>query len=278
MSPEEAPEPRPAAGDAGRPAPTDVPRPLDHAPRLSLPEAEEAQAVGYQAVSGLAVLGLLFGLLSPLALLAPAFWLAPLVGIALGLMALARIAQEAPALIGRKAALAGLLLSVVFAAAAPTQWFTYRWLVRREAGVFAMAWFDMLRQREPHKAHQLTDYPTSRRPLDDSLWDYYTNDWPLCQEIRGYVEQPLVRTLLALGNRAEARLYQTENQAIGGDGDLVRQVYAVTYQEQGAKKTFFVRMDLERVGIRQQRQSAWRVQHAEGGIRPVALGGQPGRF
>lgn len=278
MSSEEAPQPRPAAGDGGRPAPPESQPPRDQTPRLSLPEAEEAQAVGYQAVSGLAVLGLVFGLLSPLALFSPAFWLAPLVGIAIGLLALDRIAQEAPALIGRKAAVAGLLLSVVFAAAAPTQWLTHRWLVRREAGVFAMAWFDMLRQHEPHKAHQLTDYPTSRRPLDDALWDYYTSDWPLCQEIRGYVEQPLVRTLLALGDRAEVRHYQTENQTVGVDGDLVCQVYAVTYQEHGAKKTFFVRMNLERVGIRQQRRSAWRVQYAEGGIQPVALGGQPGRF
>ena len=61
----------------------------------------------------------------------------------------------------------------LFGTAAPTQWFGYRWLLRREARQFADAFFEFLRQGEPHKAYQLTLHPEYRQPLDEKLWRFY---------------------------------------------------------------------------------------------------------
>jgi len=270
MSQGEAAKQPQGANQAGQPAPPPpAEEPSTGISRARFSDPQEVAVQEYRAVSGLAVSGLLLGLLSVTALFTRLLWIVPAAGIAVSAVALRRIAEEAPALIGRKAALVGLILSVGFAVAAPTDWVVHRWLLRREARQFAMFWFDVLRQGAPHKAHQLTLHPGSRQPLEGKLWDHYTNDWRNYREIRGYVGGPLIRTLLALNGKAEVRYYDTERQWEGDDGDALRQVYAVTFEENGKKKTFFVGMTLERIPLRKSGRSDWRVTNADGGIKPA---------
>ena len=80
-------------------------------PRLS--DSDDAELAQYQAVSGLAVVALIFGLLAPLAVVHRSFWLIPLTGILLSLLALRQIARDVPARIGRKAARVGLAISML---------------------------------------------------------------------------------------------------------------------------------------------------------------------
>ena len=257
--------------------PTEDPHPLLH-------EAGDAEIARYRPLSKLAVAGLIVGLLSPLAVIEPVLYLIPLAGILVGALALGRIARSGQALLGRKAALAGLVLSVGLAAAAPGHWITYRWLLRREARQFATVWFDLLRQGEPQKAFQLTVHPDYRQPLDDSLWDYYKENpqqhrslWDYVGNAeRGLSDQapPLVRTLLALGSRARVRYFATEGQGRIGGTDTVYQIYAVTYDEGGGPKTFFVSMELKRVLVKPSGVASWRITRADGGVRPSAYGGK----
>jgi len=164
--------------------------------------SEENEAADYHAVSALAVVGLLCGLAAATAILSPALWIVALLGVLLNVLALARIAREAPALIGRKAALVGLILSVFFGAVAMTDWYTYSELINREARQFAALWFDSLRDHEPQKAHQLTRPASTRRPFDEKLWDLYFDGSEPREDLKAYLERPEVRTLLDLGNKA----------------------------------------------------------------------------
>ena len=100
----------------------------------------------------------------------------PVLGFFLSWWALRRIRKSASAMAGRKMAMAGLALSLLFLAAAPTDWLVYRWMIRDEARQFSGLWFKYLTQDEPQKAFQLTEPPQSRRPLDDRLWAYYRKD------------------------------------------------------------------------------------------------------
>ena len=50
----------------------------------------------------------------------------------------------------------------------------------------------------------------------------------------------MVRTLLALGPKAQVRFFDTVGQTRQDDDDVVDQLYAVTYEEEGEKKSFFV--------------------------------------
>ena len=85
---------------------------------VQLSEAHASELPDYHPVSGLAVAGLMLGLLSAIALIDPIGWLLPPVGILLSAVALWRIARSSPAMVGRKAALVGLSLSVLLGAAA----------------------------------------------------------------------------------------------------------------------------------------------------------------
>jgi hypothetical protein len=239
-------------------------------PRLTDPL--DAQLAQYQGLSAAAVVGLILGLLAPLAVMDPVLWAVPLLGILVNGWALWRIAGRSPMLVGRRAALAGLILSTLLAAAAITDWLAHRCLLRREARQFAGQWFDLLAQGQPQKAYQLVLSPKYRRPFDDKLWDFYRESTHWRAELENYVSQPLVRTLLTLGQKARLRYYQTTAQWPEEGRDHVAQVYAVSYQQAGRKETFFVLLELQRVQFANGRAN-WRLLHAEGGIRPA---GWPG--
>jgi hypothetical protein len=240
-------------------------------PFSGLSDPQDAEVTQYRAVSGWAAGGLVLGLLSPLALAFPLLWIVPVAGIALSALALKRIADAAPALIGRKAAVAGLLLSVLSGAMAPADWFTYRHLIDREARQFAEQWFAFLRQGEPQYADQLSVNPALRVPLDPEVWKHYALGTEERTRLERFVQQPEIRSLLHLGRNARARYYDTEDLGWEDSDEVVRQVWAVTSQEGGQKKTFFVRLVMKRYHLPENR-AGWQVSEFHGGIRPEAMG------
>jgi len=239
--------------------------------RLNL--AEDADTAQYRAVSGLAILGLLAGLLSLLALVTPLLWAMAIVALFVNVAALRRIRANAPALLGRKAALAGLALSVVAFCAAPADWLVYRGLLRREARQVGVEWFDCLRANQPHKAHQLGVSPTSRDPLDDKLWQSYRPGGEGRAMFEQFLLAPEVRALLALGDKATVRYYDTESQWTEGNNDRVYETFAVTFPDSDGLKTFFVGLLLERTVHVPTAHAYWQVNRTFGGVRPKALGG-----
>jgi hypothetical protein len=241
---------------------------LDHpldGPRLS--DTPDSQLADYGALSGLAVAGLVAGLASPAAMLDPLLWIVPPVGMVLSGLALWRIRRQAPALAGRKAALVGLVLSIVFAVAAPADWLIYRRLLRGEARQFADLWFDALRQGQPQKAHQLTLDPNLRRAGDQRVAAFYHESPRRQDDLKSYTQQPLVRSLLALGPKAQARFYQTDDQTEEGDKDWVQLTYVVSYVDRDGPKSLFVDILLQRAKLGHGRAN-WRVFRADQRDRP----------
>ena len=82
----------------------------------------------------------------------------------------------------------------------------------------------------------------------------------------------LVPTLLALGQKAQIRYFATEGQGRIGGTDTVYQVYAVTYEEGGKPKTFFVGLELKRMLVEPTGRAAWQIARADGGVTPSAYG------
>lgn len=238
---------------------------------FQLSDREDAEVTQYRAVSVLALAGLLVALLSPAAWVHPLFWAVPAAGVVLSALALRRIALEAPALIGRKPALVGLVASVIVGVAAPTGAFTYGRLIDREAREFALEWFEFLRQGEPEKSHQLTAPPEDRLPLDEGLRDYYTLGSTQRAALEAHVARPAIRSLLALGDKARVRYYDTEAHDTSGDTDTVEQVYAVTSEEAGHKTSFFIRLTLRRYRLASTGRAHWQVADFRGGIRPKGM-------
>ncbi len=244
--------------------------PMSEVSPPAMADLQDAEIARYRSVSAAAVASLIVGLLSPLAMLDPLFWILPPLGILLSALALWQVAQNAPAMLGRKAALAGLTLSLLFAAAAPTNWAVYRYLIRQEARQYAGYWFEFLAQDQPHKAYQLTVHPEYRKPLDDELWDVFRDDPQWRSKLEDYVSDSLVRTMLHLGTRAHVRYCDSMHHARNKKLDSLSQAYAVTYDDAGEKKTFFVGMKLERVQLPSGR-AAWYLEATNDGFVPEIL-------
>jgi hypothetical protein len=209
------------------------------APKVRLAEPTDAQLAQYHSISRWAVAGLALGALGPFALVARAFWAVPILGIVACLWALWQIRQNAPALIGRKAALLGLWLSALWLSAAAADLYCYRWRISGEARQAALFWFQLLAENRPELAFQLTLPYQQRKPLDSRIWDFYAQNQKWRTALENYVapaqpDQPprLVRTLLALGPAAKVRYLGTLDYLIIQAQDVVDQLYAVTFQEQ----------------------------------------------
>lgn len=241
-------------------------------PKPHLTDHQDDEIAEYRALSGSAVGGLGLGLLSATALVHPLMWLVPLAGVGLSTLALRRIAEADPALVGRKAALAGLVLSVLFGVAGMADWAAYQALARREGRQFAEHWFELLARQDPQKAFQLTLSPRYRQPLDEGLAAFYREGPRWHRELLDYVERPLVRTLLALGDRAVVRYWGTDGQQSDGERDVLSQIFAVTFDDpdEGRKKTFFVALTLHRVKTDDGR-AFWRVYDTATDFKPEGL-------
>ncbi len=200
----------------------------------------------YNSVSRLAVIAILLGIASPLAWLGPYLWWIPVVAVCVSIAGLIHVNRPQLGLIGRKAAIGGLCLALISGIGAPTQHYTYRYLVQLEGKRFALQWFDYLRKGEVEKAHQMTVAITDRQPLNEDLWEFYRerSDW--ADDLREYANTPVVRTLLALGDRANVRLYDRHGVVVQPRTDGTIDQFAVTYEDEGVKKSFFLYVFLKR--------------------------------
>ena len=240
-------------------------------PRLHV--TEDADALQYRAVSVTALAALAVGVASLASLFSVVAWAVPVVGIVLGVAALRRIDAEAPALLGRKAALVGLTLSVIMCAAAPVEFFRYRNMIDREARRFGTLFFSYLRENAPHRAHQLTFAAHQRRPSNESLRESYPEGSEARQRLLEFASQPGIRAVLALGKGAEVRYFDTESQSSRDGNDAVDMVFAVTYRPEGEPTSFFITMRLMRMPSTDDERSYWVVNRTVGGGKPGALGG-----
>ena len=197
----------------------------------------------------------------------PILLLIPLGGIAAGVIALRRFAVN-PIHFGRGAALVGLLLSVIFLTAPLSRNLVADGLVRNQPRDLAEKFFEYLREDQPEKSALLKISAELRPPLDADVWNFYRHDRDARIMLTRFVANPYVRTLLALGPRADIRFYKVKGTVNDGSRALVSYWYTVTFEnEQQQKETFIALIVLER------RPSApevnpWRVVDMIAGINP----------
>lgn len=227
----------------------------------------------YRSVEPWAIAGLVLGLLSPLALLSSVLWLAPLFGIAVNALALRRLQQDGNRA-GRAAALAGLGLSVLFGVVPVAQMATDYVLLKDQPREMADQFLEYLRHDEPGKALMLRTVPDFRKSQDDdeAVKLFFRNNQEAKADLAKFVQLPVARTILALGERADIRFFANMGVATRGDRAQVDYCYTVTFDdEQGKKKTFLVGLIMERKPTQNPELNPWRVQDFMGPIDPSKL-------
>jgi hypothetical protein len=194
----------------------------------------------YRPVSTLAVVGLLTGLASVLAFVHPLLWTVPAIGVVLSANALHRLGTAVPVQIGRRAALIGLTLSLLFGTSAVARWTIFRWQVRVETLQAGKQWFEALREGDPYKAHELTLDPDSRLKPDDDFGVRYSEPGKR-KEIEEYVQEPTARLLLSLGPHARVHHYETK-VAVDASTASVGHTYAVSVVQDGKTTSCFIQL------------------------------------
>ena len=241
--------------------------PVPAAEELEYEDAEGDESA-YRSLSLTAVLGLLFGVVAVGGLWHPVFLPAAVVGLLLSATAVRRIATAIPPPVGRGAALAGLALSLIFGVATAAS-VVYRAVVlEREAQEIARAYLDYLTEGEYTAAQQLSQPEAKRARPQADLWDYYLSDAKAQAALRTFVEQPAVRSLVSLGDRARVRHYQTESRERVRGIDTINQVYAVTYEDEGEERTFFISLKLIHAQDEITRRYGWAVTDPLAGVLP----------
>ena len=226
---------------------------------------DRTEALGnYRSLSVLALLALAMGLLAPLAFSAPLLLAVPVLGVAVALLSLGKIAASDGQMIGRKAALVGLTLSVVCLAGALTRdWMALR-LVGRQAQVAGLQWINLLLANRPQAALAMTPEGQPRPPAPSSPMG---PSEPEESPFELFVAEPLVQALTELGEGAEAEfLAQSACVRVDAYRHLVEQQFAVT----SGGQTIVVNLGLERRRVRDA-APRWLIRNRESDDLPTKI-------
>lgn len=207
---------------------------------------DDVELDSYRTYCVSAYIGLGLSVLSLSAFAYPLMWGLPPVGVLVSALALRQIARDPNRLIGRRVALAGLAISLLIGVGAPTRVLTHRWVAMNQTRRFADEWFAHLRDGNPQMALEMTREISKRRPLNEHLWQRYRDNPNDAEMLRKYVREPVVATLLALGDSATVRYYETIKYESIPTGDAIQHLYAVTYEDDGQRRTFFVAVGVGR--------------------------------
>jgi hypothetical protein len=155
-------------------------------------------------ISALALVSLVLGMASPLSLVAPLLWAIPLVGAALAIMTIRRIASSDGALVGRLAAVIGLALCVGSLAAAASRSIVTEQVLSRQAREFATEWLGVLQSGDTQTAFGYTA-ASMRGPAPPPPPGAPAEPEPKRDPLADFRDHPLVRYMTSVGKDAEVK-------------------------------------------------------------------------
>ena len=211
----------------------------------------------YRSLCGLSVVALLLGLASPLALLGPVLEIVPLAGVAVALMALAKIAASGDGLTGAAFARCGLVLAIVFGVALPVRALVRNELLIRQVDPIARDWmaqlaedrFDVATDRLTAAAKARLQPPSDTPPTPD------TPPPSLSETIAALQSDRLTQALSDLAEQGELNFVHYGTAITQGRNEYgVRMEYLVSHTDQADADSGALIVDIEL--LRSQRARA----------------------
>lgn len=225
-------------------------------------DGDEFVDTGYRRVTLWAIAALLAGIGSFAALVAPLLWVVPLVAIGCGWAALRAIRLQDEVLGGRKLAVVGMFLGSLALAWCLSSYFVHMQLAYAYARVHANTWFELLKAKRLHEAHQLRrDYADRVEPTAD-LEKYYAM-YESQEMFNGFLREPVVAKILQLGQDARftflGHAYITKDSATI---DLVGLRYRLE-SASGSEPPVEFELELSREYFSGTRESRWAIRRAD---------------
>ncbi len=181
---------------------------MSESPTLTPPT--EADLVEYGAISPMAIVALLLGLASALALTTLLLLIVPVIALLVASLALRQIARSEGALIGRTAAIAAIALALLFSSLAISLTVSRGAVLRSEAQEFGESWMQLARNGELHRAHQLHLLAAKRQLPGTSLSHYYVNNSEAQADVDLLFSQPPLKEIIAAPEEAEFELQNSQ--------------------------------------------------------------------
>jgi len=207
-------------------------------------DASEGEVL-YVRPSIAAVVSAFLGLGAFLVYISPWFFFLGIIALVLSLYAFWAIRSSDGILTGMPFAYIGLCGAVVALVSVTIFWQAYHYGLRREADQFFRLWFVAIQEGDiPRAVEYRSIYPHRSRAADaEERWRAQYENRFSHRAVHQFVEDEMIRVLLALGNTATVTYYKTSEIRTEPEWDAVIAVYAVTFpSESGEKETFFVRI------------------------------------
>jgi hypothetical protein len=227
---------------------------------ISATDRVDADLVEYRAVSVMAIVGLVLALCSAAGFGHPVFWTVAVVAVILNLVALRRIAEHSPPLLGRTAALVGLAVALTLGAAAPTQYFVSAARSRQEARQLGRLWLEAITNHNPELAVELEQPPGARLGPEEDLRANYRDEPAAAKGLREFSERPLVEVISAAGQNSRIQYLETLSHQVTLQKERIKSLWRVTYNQGNEPKSVYVQLVLVRELVAPRRVWQWRVE------------------
>ena len=240
------------------------------------------------------LLALLFGLLSPLVLTHWGFVFLPILSLALAFFSLYLIANSEGMQFGKPLAWVAIFLSLSLVTANFSLWEAYKSRMILEARDFAGSYFDLIARVKNDPGLDILSIRDMQSPywrrstasLEDR-WKAIEKDMFAQEDMSMVTEDRLLRTLMALGDRARVTFYQIKSYTCDRreQVDYVTLVYAVTCENDLKEtETFFVELTVKRlqgedattVAGQKKKMGGWGVQNMKGPVLPKEFSDKEG--
>jgi hypothetical protein len=165
---------------------------------MSLSSSFDSEVADYRSVSRLAVISILLGITSALALVHPVLWAVPVLAVCVALMALRQIERASGTLSGRTLAIVGMTAAVLFGVCAVSKFYGERYLLWRNGKQAADRWVEMMQRGQFRYAHQWGVAHLFRVPPGFPVDDYYKPGEDGEAEYDLFVSQQPIKTLMQL--------------------------------------------------------------------------------
>jgi hypothetical protein len=229
----------------------------------SFSSTDAVDVAQYARVSRLSIAALILGLLSAAALYSQMMWCLPAAGAMLAIAARRSIARSEDVVSGRRAAVIGLVLSLLFGAWAAVRFYARERVLSQQAREHAEQWIDFVREGRLYEAHQLRLTQHERQPPDADLAEYYETDEMMGHDFNEFCGDPSVKKIAELGDTGRVRYVRDEEFACeamhGSRLDIVTQEYAVDYEEDGEPRSVPVLIGMARVREYGAEENFWYV-------------------
>lgn len=226
------------------------------------PSEDDSNSGSYSRVSVVALCALAVSLCSGFIFISTTCIVFSFLGILLSLCAIWSIHRSGSEVFGLGIARTALAISIVAMMATLIYIPYYNKTVEWTAISFADHWFDAAQHNDFPVVWELQRPFWQRNLPEDSMdwWKKHISETRSHEMLHATVKNSLIRTLIALGDKAEIRYYGVKKHTWDETKHYMELIYSVTYSNShGERETFFVELPLQRTYHPKDGMASWAV-------------------